>query len=92
MAFIALVIVLKLVHFRHLQYKVLGVIIILAILFIYLTFSGVVKNNSIDVKNISNFFGATKLYFSWLGHAFSNMGQITGNVAKMDWMPRNITG
>jgi hypothetical protein len=53
---------------------------ILIALFLYLTISGVVKSNDIDIKTAKGVFEAGKVYALWLGEAFSNAKIITGNV------------
>jgi len=88
---IAMLVVSKLVHFKHLKHKLTAIIIVLLLFFLYLSFTTIVKNNSITLSNVSGIFSAVKIYFSWLVHVFGNLKDITGNVVKMDWFPQNIT-
>ena len=90
-ALIALFVISKFIHFRNLKHKVSAIIVILLLLFLISTFTGVVKDNSINLKTPSGVFEAGKLYFVWLGQAFDNIGAITGNAVKMDWSVSNKT-
>lgn len=77
--------------FSHLKHRFGVILLIVFLLFIYLTFSSVVSNNNINLKTASGLFKGIKLYFSWLGHAFDNLKVLTGNAIKMDW-GTNSTG
>lgn len=67
-------------------------VIIILILFFYFTFTSVASSNSVNLNSTSGIISAGQLYFSWLGHAFTNVKSITGNAVKMDWSPANVTG
>lgn len=83
---LAIYFILKL---SHLKYKVSLTFLIGFLLFLILTFVKVISNNSIELSSPTGIFSAVKLYFSWLGHVFSNIKVITGNMIKMDWFPSN---
>ena len=76
----------------HLKHRLSIIFLILICLFLYISFLGVASNNSVQIKTVSDFFLVTKLYFSWLGHIFDNIGTLTGNAVRMDWFPTNSTG
>lgn len=40
---------------------------------------------SIDYKSPEGVISVGKIYFSWIGQIVTNLGSITGNVAKMNW-------
>ncbi len=85
---LALFALLKMSHFRH---RLTTIVIVCLFLFIYVSFSVVANNNSVDLSTASGLFQASKIYFSWFGQAFGNMKSITGNVIGMDWLPENKT-
>lgn len=88
LAILGIVFIAKLSHLKH---KISISFAILFLLFIYLSFVKVLNSNELDVNSAGEFFSATKLYFSWLGHAFSNIKVLTGNAIRMDWFT-NSTG
>jgi hypothetical protein len=79
---------LKMNHARH---SLFFVVIILLLLFVYITVSRVVKENNINIKSLEGIEKASRVYFSWLGVFFGNLGEITGNAIKMDWSMKNKT-
>jgi hypothetical protein len=91
-AIAAIFFVAKFNHFRHFKEKFLIILLILFFLFIIVTFINVAHKNSIEVNSFGNFFTSLQLYFSWLGHVLGNIGTLTGNAVRMDWMSSNSTG
>ena len=89
---LAVIVVSKLIHFKHLKHRLTAIALILLLFFAYTSLYGVIKSNAIDVKTPSGIFQAAKLYFSWLSFVFDNMKVVTGNVIQMDWAPGNLTG
>jgi CHASE2 domain-containing sensor protein len=81
----------KLIHFKHAKHKIFILLMILLIAFLYFSFTTVVQSHSIDLKTASGVFSASKIYFSWLGNAFNNVKTVSGNVIKMDWIPKNVS-
>jgi len=88
---IAVIAVSKFIHFKHIRHKLTAIFLILLLFFAYISFTNVVKNNSIDIKTASGLFQATKVYVGWLGLAFNNVKSITGSVIGMNWAPGNST-
>jgi len=82
----AIYFVLKMSHLKH---KMGLTAIILFLLILSLTFVSVVNKNSVELNSPSGVFSAVQLYFSWLGHVFSNAKVITGNIIRMDWFASN---
>ena len=70
---------------RRFQHQILAVILIALVLFLYLSFSTVVKNNDIDYKSPSGLIEAGKIYFSWIGGLAGNFKSITTHAINMDW-------
>jgi hypothetical protein len=88
---IAIFVVSKFIHFRHIKHRITAIVIILVVLFLYASVSGVVKTNDIDWKSPSGILSAGKIYLSWLVQAFDNIKVLTGNAIKMDWVPKNAS-
>lgn len=76
---------------NHLRHRIFLTIMIIFLLFTYITVSKVVKDNEVDIKTVSGVNKASKLYFAWLGGVFDNLKVITGNVINMDWDSNNQT-
>ena len=89
---VALFVVSKLIHFKHFKTKIAVIFFVLIALFLALSFSGVVHGNNIDLKSPSGVISASKIYVSWLGTIGGNLKTITGNIIRMDWSPKNMTG
>jgi uncharacterized membrane protein (DUF373 family) len=70
---------------KHLKHKVTAVLLILLILFLYTSFSSVISEKGINLKSSAGIESALRIYFNWLGHAFSNFKSLTGNAVKMEW-------
>ena len=89
-AILALVLVLKLVHFRH---KVFVATVVAILLFAIISFNLATKDHTLNLSSPSGLIEAGKVYFLWFGQAFTNMKTITANVVKMNWIPagRNIS-
>jgi len=77
-----LIIFLKVRTFQHKFYLTL---IIVLVLFFYITGSRVIAQNNIDVNSFDGMVSATKVYFSWLGSIFTNTKALVGNAINMDW-------
>jgi len=82
-AIVAIFFVNKFGDFKKKFWLIIGIIILLLI---FLSFSNVVKANGVNLASPSGIFSAVQLYFSWLGHAFSNIHVLTGNAVRMDWV------
>ena len=74
---------------RHLKNRVYLLILILAILFVYVTASRVLASHNLDWKSVSDIGKAVKLYFSWLGSTAGNFKTIAGNAVNLDWKINN---
>lgn len=79
---------LRVKHFKH---KVIAVVLILLLMFLYVSFTRVVKDEEINLKSAGGIEKAVKLYFVWLGSAFNNLRGLTGHAVKMDWSFKNET-
>ncbi|MFH1365434.1 MAG: hypothetical protein ABIH28_02535 [archaeon] len=74
-----------LIELKRMRHKLFAIFLIVLIIFAYMSFSVVIKNNSVDLKTIDGLTKAGKVYFAWLGSAFGNIKAITTSAIKMDW-------
>jgi len=76
---------LFLLKFKETRHK-LGFFVVLAIiLFLVLGASHVYSKNKVDLTSFDGVMGAGKMYFSWLGQVFGNIGKVSSYVVKQDW-------
>ena len=80
------------VELKRVRHKVFALFLIGLVLFLYFSSSFVFQNKEINFKSLPGITEASKLYFSWLGSAFSNLKTITVNAIKMDWQGNNTIG
>lgn len=83
---IAVWLVIEIVKMRH---KIIAVLLIGLVLFTYFSFTGVIDNNDIELKSVSDFVEAGKLYVNWLGTLFNNIKTVTSYAISLDWMGNN---
>ena len=76
---------------KRMKHKIFAIFIIGLIIFTYISFSVVLKNNEVDLKTPSGMATGGKLYLSWLGSSFTNLKSITAYAFKQDWKQNNIT-
>ncbi len=78
----ALMVLFKMKELRHQT----GLIVIaLILLFLVISFSQVYKVNKPNLKSFDGIMDIVKVYFSWLGTIFKNVGHITGYAVHLDW-------
>jgi hypothetical protein len=80
------------IELKRVRHKFFAIFLIGLVLFLYFSSSFVFQKENINFKSISGITEASKLYFSWLGSAFSNLKTITVNAIKMDWQGNNTIG
>lgn len=79
---IVVIAIIKLVHVKH---KVYAVLIVLLLVFLYLTGSHLIGQKGVDLSSGEGVVEAGKVYFTWIGHVFSNAKSLIGQAIKMDW-------
>jgi hypothetical protein len=80
------------VEFKRFKHKFFAVLLIILIIFGYLSFIIVFKGKDVDLKSADGVQAAGKIYFAWLGSVFSNFKTITANAVHMDWKAdENVT-
>ena len=82
----AIVIVIwVLIEFKRLEHKLFAYFLIGLVLVVAASFSLVTSSYDIDYGSASGLLTAGKVYFSWLGSAFTNVKTITTQAVKLDW-------
>ena len=79
------------VEIKRMRHKIFAIFLIAVILFLYFSITTVFKEKQVDLTSVSGISDAVKVYFSWLGGAFSNLKSLTANVINMNWKG-NSTG
>ena len=80
-----IVLIWVLIETKRFKHKMFAWFLIGLLLFGYLSFSYVMRNQDVDFGTISGFLTAGKIYFSWLGSIFGNFKSMTTNAIKMNW-------
>ena len=75
---------------RHMKHRMYAVVVILLVLFIYVTGLSVLKSSESNLTTFKGFLSASKIYFNWLISLFKNVKTVAGNAIKMNW--GNLTG
>jgi len=73
------------IKMRHIKHKFYLIILLVVILFVYVSATRVLSNKNFDFRSASDIGSAVKLYFSWLGSVGGNFKNIVGHVISMDW-------
>ncbi len=89
-ALATIVLTVSFIGLRHFKHRVLAITVIILLLLIYLSFSGVARHYEIQIDGPAGLFQATKAYFSWIGHAFTNFKELTGDAVNL-FFSSNVT-
>lgn len=82
---VLVVVFLIILKVRHTKHRFFALILVLLLVFFYLTATSLFSDKNIDFKSFDGWMSAGKIYFSWLWHAGGNAKTIAGNAVKMDW-------
>ena len=63
-------------------------ILMLIVMFFCIGAFFIISQNNIYLNNSENTDKFISLYSSWLEKTFSNIGNLIGNVIKMEWLPK----
>ena len=85
LALIALVWVLA--EMQKLKHKLWAIVLIGLIVFAYISFALVLKDQDVDYTSPSGILQASKVYFSWLGGMLGNFKTMTSYAIGLDWTP-----
>jgi len=73
------------IEVKRLKHKIFAILLIGLIIFAYVSFAMVFKDQEVNFKTIPGLFDASKIYFSWLLSITGNMHSITTHAIQMDW-------
>jgi glucan phosphoethanolaminetransferase (alkaline phosphatase superfamily) len=76
---------------KGIKQKFFSILLILVILFLFVSFGIVFKGEDISVDNISDVGRLGKIYYSWLLNAFNNVKVVTTQAIKMNWETNSTT-
>lgn len=76
---------------KRFSHRIFAVVLIIAVLLIYSSFAFVSLSKQISLSGFDKVKEAGGIYLSWIGTVFQNFIALTGNAAKMNWSPNNIT-
>lgn len=79
------------IEIKRLRHKAFAIFLIALILFTYVSFSVVLKNENVNLKSVSGIATASKLYVAWLSSAFNNVKSVTSYATKQNWGSENKT-
>ena len=68
---------------KDLRHRIWTILLAVVVLFFVVTIPAAISLT--DLKSFDGVKGAVNLYFTWLGQAFQNVVEITGNAIKLDW-------
>ena len=81
-----------LAEFQKIKHKVWAIVLIGLLVFAYLSFTIVLRDQGIDYKSPSGILQAGKVYFSWLGSLLGNFKSMTSHAVSLDWQPPEENG
>jgi hypothetical protein len=76
---------------KGIKQKFFSILLIVLILFLFLSFSIVFKGKDISVHSVSDLTNMGKVYFSWFMNAFNNVKTVTTQAIKMNWETNSTT-
>lgn len=82
---ILIVLVFLFLRMKHFKGKIVAVLLIITLIFLYTTATTLLTEEEINWKTFGGVEKALRIYFSWLGNAFGNLKTISGQAIKMDW-------
>lgn len=62
-------------------------IIILMVMFLCIGAFFIISQNNLSLGSSENVDRFISMYEAWIGKTFENMGSLTANVIKLDWLP-----
>ncbi len=83
-------------RFREIRHRVTHIVIILVVVLLVGSIAQVYFSNDVDLGSFDGIANAGKLYFSWLGTVFVNVGKVSTYAVYQDWSgstpePQNAT-
>lgn len=79
------VVAFLILKFKEVRHR-MGLIVILGVLlFFVVTYGTLYSTHKADLKTFDGNLAMLKVYFSWLGEVFKNVGHISAYAIKQDW-------
>lgn len=88
---LAIIVIWIFIEVKRLKHKLFAVLLIVMILFFYISVTVTLKGQDIDLKSIPGIKEAGGIYLSWIGSIFTNLKTLTTNAIKMDWSSETDT-
>ena len=82
---IIIIVLLVAFKFKEIRHKFGLVVIAIVFIFLLLSFVQIYKSNKSDLSTFDGVTKVGKLYFSWLGNLFGNLGKVTTYAIHQDW-------
>lgn len=82
---VAIIVIWIFIEVKRLKHKLFAILLIVMILFFYISLTITIRGQEIDLKTIPGIKQASKVYFAWMGSIFTNIKTLTANAIKMDW-------
>jgi hypothetical protein len=71
--------------FKEIRHKFSLVFIAAVLIFLLMSFLQVYNSTNVDLKSFDGLSKVAKLYFSWLGSLFGNVGKVAGYAIHQNW-------
>ena len=82
---VAVVALFVFLRFREIRHRVTHIVIILLVVLLAGSVATVYFSNDVDLTSFEGIAHAGKVYFSWLGAIFGNIGKVSTYAVHQDW-------
>ena len=72
-------------EFQKIKHKIWAVVLIVLLVFGYLSFTIVLRDQNIDYTSPAGLMQAGKVYFVWMGSLITNIKAMTMHAINLDW-------
>lgn len=70
---------------KEIRHRMGMIVVILLLVFLVVSFGQLYSTHDLDLGSFEGITKAGKVYVSWLGNAFKNIGKIGGYAVKQSW-------
>ncbi len=89
---VLILVALFLLEFKDIKHRFFLFIVIIFLLFMFVSMGIVYFNYDIDLTSFDGVVKSGKIYFTWVGNFFSNFKDISGYAVKHDWGVNSTIG
>ena len=82
---VLIIVLLVVFKFKEIRHKFGLIIISLIFIFLIFSFAQVYKTHKADLSTFDGALEVGKVYFSWLGSLFGNVGKVSSYVVHQEW-------